>query len=90
MLASTSDGGWVSYVFNNPDIGDLQSKHSWVVRHDGLIFGSGWYTADASYTEFFVKSAIGKYNVEGLDATLEYYNSPESVNGQWYLVTISN
>ena len=19
------------------------SKHSWIVRHDGLFFGSGWY-----------------------------------------------
>jgi len=43
MLAATEDGHWVSYVFVNPDTGEEQRKHAWVVPHDGLIFGSGWY-----------------------------------------------
>jgi len=43
MLAATEDGHWVSYVFVNPDTGEEQRKHAWVVLHDGLIFGSGWY-----------------------------------------------
>ena len=93
MLEATSDGRWVSYVFNNPDSGDLglnrtgnlESKHSWVVKHDGLLFGSGWYTDAGLYTKFFVNSAISKYNAEGFDATLERYNSAESLDGQWYL-----
>ena len=25
------------------EAGSQEWKHSWVVRHDGLIFGSGWY-----------------------------------------------
>lgn len=45
MLAATEDGHWVSYVFVNPDTGEEQRKHAWVVLHDGLIFGSGWYEA---------------------------------------------
>jgi signal transduction histidine kinase len=44
MLTATEDGKWVSYVFNEPVSGELASKHSWVVRHDGLLFGSGWYS----------------------------------------------
>ena len=40
---TTSDGEWVSYMFDNPNTNREQQKHSWVVRHDGLIFGSGWY-----------------------------------------------
>ena len=24
----------------------LETKHAWVIRHDGLIFGSGWYQVD--------------------------------------------
>jgi len=43
MLQADEDGIWVSYVFVNPANGQPQVKHSWVVRHDGLLFGSGWY-----------------------------------------------
>ena len=43
VLSATEAGKWVSYVFNNPDTGEETRKHTWVVRHDGLFFGSGWY-----------------------------------------------
>ncbi len=36
-------GKWVSLVFHNPDTGKVTRKHAWIVRHDGLYFGSGWY-----------------------------------------------
>ena len=48
VLAVTDEGRWVSYVFHNPDTGQEQRKHTWVVRHDGLIFGSGWYEVSGS------------------------------------------
>lgn len=37
------DGEWVSYSYLNPNSGGEEQKHTWVVREDGLIFGSGWY-----------------------------------------------
>ncbi len=43
MLSATEAGKWVSYVFTNPDTGEETLKHTWMVRHDGLFFGSGWY-----------------------------------------------
>ena len=43
ILEADETGRWVSYVFLNPETGEEQRKHSWVVRRDGLIFGSGWY-----------------------------------------------
>ena len=43
VLSATESGKWVSYVFNNPETGEETRKHSWIVRHDGLFFGSGWY-----------------------------------------------
>ncbi len=43
MLSATGAGKWVSYVFNNPETGEETRKHTWIVRHDGLYFGSGWY-----------------------------------------------
>ena len=43
VLRATEAGKWVSYVFANPETGEETRKHAWVVRHDGLFFGSGWY-----------------------------------------------
>ncbi len=43
MMSATEAGKWVSYVFTNPDTGEETLKHTWMVRYDGLIFGSGWY-----------------------------------------------
>lgn len=88
---ATEDGAWVDYYWANPETGETQTKHSWVVRHDGLIFGSGWYEAGPSrdqpdiYTQAFVQRGITLYNDVGLDAVLDYYNSEQSLDGAWYL-----
>ena len=37
------EGRWVTYWFVNPLTGQQEQKHSWVVRVDGMLFGSGWY-----------------------------------------------
>ena len=42
--AATPDGAWTIYQFTNPATGREQPKHSWVVRHNGLVFGAGYYT----------------------------------------------
>ena len=42
-------------------------------------------TKSRKYTQWFVKQAIEKYKVEGLEATIAHYNTPESVDGQWYM-----
>ena len=39
----------------------------------------------AAYTQYFVKEAIRKYQEEGLDAAVAHYNTPESIDGQWYM-----
>ena len=88
------DGAWFSYTFPNPASGTVEAKHSWMVAHDGLTFGSGWYErapgkADApAYTRNFVTRAIDLYNAVGRERTVEYYNSAESVDGQWYVFII--
>ncbi len=43
IAGATGEGMWVDYFFLNPVAGTQEWKHSWVVRYDGLIFGSGWY-----------------------------------------------
>ena len=88
------DGEWFSYTFPNPAVGGVQTKHSWMVEYDGLVFGSGWYEdgpakSDApAYTRAFVQQAMKLYDAVGLDDTVTYYNNPESVDGQWYAFII--
>ena len=94
LAAATREGGWISYVILNPDTGEQQKKHSWIALHDGLIFGSGWYESGAvtaskdnppAFTRAMVEQAIARYESDGREATVAYYNSPESVDGQWYV-----
>ncbi len=97
MLAATEEGRWVDYVFLNPANANQERKHSWVVKHEGLIYGSGWYergvVADpkadpAAYTKAYVERAIQRYDAQGRDAALAYYNTPESIDGDWYMFII--
>ena len=91
LALADEDGEWSSYTYTNPATGTVESKHSWSVVYDGLIFGSGWYEPGPSksdnptYTQAFVRQAINLYNAVGLDRTVAYYNTPESVDGQWYI-----
>ena len=93
MLSATEEGRWVSYVYSNPEsalrnpdhAGLLEYKHVWVVRHDGLLFASGWHISADQYTRFVVEEAIARLHSDGLEPTLEYYGSPQSVDGQWYV-----
>ena len=45
-------------------------------------------SSPSEYTKFFVEKAISRYETQGLDATLAYYNRPESIDGQWYVFII--
>ena len=88
------DGAWSVYTFFNPATDRSQTKHSWLIRHEGLIFGSGWYedgppkSDEPAYTQGLVQQAINLYDSSGLDATLEYYSDPVSVDGQWYVFIV--
>ena len=64
MLSATGDGKWVSYVYRNPESGGLgidfdhlELKNVWVVRHDGLLFASGWYIDADEFTKSLVATA---------------------------------
>ena len=40
---ASPEGAWGDYLFTNPLTGNEEPKRSWVVKHDDLIFGSGYY-----------------------------------------------
>ncbi len=78
-----------SLVWGRPASDSMETKHCWMVRHDWLVFGSGWYQrgprkSDApSYTQAFVRQALNLYDALGPEKTVTYYNRVESVDGQW-------
>ena len=85
MVSADEDGRWVSYVYGNPAnrnigsaFGELHLKNAWVVRHGGLLFGSGWYVDADEFTKSFVASAVSKYGAVGLEGTVEYFTGSES------------
>ena len=86
MLSATGDGKWVSYVYRNPesgniatgDFGELELKNVWVVKHDGLLFASGWYIDADEFTRLLVSIALERFNSGGLEATVAYFAAPES------------
>ena len=98
IAQATAEGHWVDYLWPNPVTRIEEPKSTWVVRHDGLIFATGYYTpgpnaappawqdADpAEYTVTYVENAIARYDQDGLEALQRYYNSVGSFEGQWYL-----
>ena len=93
------NGKWVDYVYLNPADGfTYERKHSWVIKHNGLIFGSGWYERDVqvdtlkdnprAYARALVEQATARYDANGRAAIAEQYNRPESVDGQWYVFIV--
>ena len=94
VAAAEKTGNWFSYTYTNPDAGGVEAKHSWIVEHDGLTFGSGWYEAgprrsdQPAYTQAFVERALNLYDVLGREATVDYYKTKESIDGQWYVFII--
>ncbi len=98
IALATADGDWVEYLWPHPVTRNEQQKVTWAIRHDGLIFASGYYAGapetgspawrDADpreYTVQYVRQAIERYEQEGLESFLNYYNSVASFEGQWYL-----
>ena len=92
LAAAPEEGRWVSHIFPNIRSSETLYAHNWVIRHDGLLFMSRYYDdkpdvpdtakTDDALTLAYVQKAIGRYEREGLDATVAYYNSEESVEGE--------
>ena len=42
----TETGAWADYTLANPVTGEVENKRAWLIGHDGLVFGSGYYASD--------------------------------------------
>ena len=85
MLSATEEGKWVSYVYRNPESGGLgidfdhlELKNAWVVRHDGLLFASGWYVNADEFAKALVATAARVFREVGLEGTIAYFASPDT------------
>ena len=98
IAGATGEGVWVEYLWPHPVSRQEQQKVTWAIRHDGLIFASGYYAGEPEtgppawrgadpreYTVQYVHQAIARYERDGLDSLLNYYNSVASFEGEWYL-----
>ena len=88
---SNPEGVWLDYNFVDPASGRYETKHLWVVLHNLLVFGSGWYEPGPSrsqlsaFTQEFVQQAVNLYAAAGRDRTVDYYSSARSTDDQWYV-----
>ncbi len=86
MLAATEAGRWVPYVYVNPaadtlgDQGGFELKNAWVVRHDGLLFGSGWYINTEEFAPQLIAESAEHFRRGGLEAILAFYNDPQGIS----------
>ena len=76
------DGGtWVEYRFPNPATGEEERKITWLLLHDGLVFGSGYYVNPITQVQEVVVEAIKLYETEGADA----FDTIDATSGALYL-----
>ena len=43
IAKATETGLWIEYLWPNPESGMDEMKRTWAIRHDGYLFGSGYY-----------------------------------------------
>ena len=91
MAQATEEGYWFENFSFNPATQQQEPSLFLAILHDNLIFVSVHSLARedvAAVTQDYVNRAIEMYNREGLEATIAYYDSRESVDGQFYLFLI--
>ena len=77
----------------NPVTKQEEPRRVLVVLHDGLLFSSSHSVLVedvADSVKEYIDKAIARYETDGLDATINHYNSQESLDGQFYLFLIGD
>ena len=84
ITMAMTDGLWTEYLWSNPETNKVEQKRTWLIRHDGYLFGSGYYEPwgpdpatltlaskndPEAFTRNFVLAAIARYEFEGIEAT---------------------
>ena len=73
-----------SYILDNfPTTGE-ETQIKWVESLQNFVIRDN----PAAFTKDFVQAALDRYDRDGREATLAYYNDPSSIEGQWYMFII--
>ena len=80
IAEATEAGHWVHYTVPNPASGEEEPKHTWVIRHDGLIFASGYY-GPPNFQEY----NLSDFPTEGLSPSLQWSQPLQNfvITGLW-------
>ena len=88
---ATEEGAWATSRGINPVTKQEEPRRILAVLHDDMVFVSGHSVLAEDVEEStreYVAKAIARYDKDGLDATIAYYNSQDSLDGQFYLFLI--
>ena len=90
IAAATEAGIWVKYLWPHPLTLQDAPKVAYAKRYGGLVFASGYYPVEdpRTRTKEYVADAIAYYDDKGPDATVAYYNSPASIDGEQLLLMV--
>ena len=62
---NTNSGIWTDYIFFNPATGQEELKRSWLVLHDGYIFGAGFYYSIEEKMKEGIRNSMDLIDSEG-------------------------
>ena len=90
LLSATEEGRWVTSVLASTERGEfgpgatgtVALENVWAVRHGGLLFASGWHTADAS-TKALVATAVNTFRLVELEGTKAHFTAPRPSPRGW-------
>lgn len=97
LLAATPEGVFARGVISVPTRDELnpfhraeEVKHYFAMRRGDVVFITGWYepAPDAAadpdgYARLLVARALTRYDDDGREAALAWYDAPEGVDGAW-------
>lgn len=86
---ATEDGNWFRFLTRNLETGQEEPALYYTVLKDDLIFMSVHtilFEDLAAATQDYVQRAIDFFDREGREATIRFYDSRESLDGQFYLI----
>ena len=91
IAAASEEGQWTESLADHPDTAQQLPKRNVWIRRDNLVFNAGHFVLQQNIeapVRNYVNRAVELYESDGLQATIDYYNSQDSLEGTLYLFLI--
>ena len=99
LAGADEDGVEVKYLATDPtnlnDNFTFRNKTDWAILADGLVFSAGWIDRDTDVESTLSKTekatatvmeARDRIAARGVRPTVEYYKTPDSIDGEFYII----